>query len=113
MLQRKVHAEMTSSDTVTIRFVDGSQRDVPGGFATRVRGLDAEGDLLVPLFCGGEGDPDVGEELLVPLTPCCDAYAKGTEAGVVCRVCYEGVAWKHGATSELVVAVAAPVSGPE
>jgi hypothetical protein len=61
------------TDVVDIALVDGRRRQVHTRIAERIRGVDADGDLLIPL-----GDPDRpiyhddGAEYLIPspLLPC-------------------------------------------
>lgn len=84
-----------------IRFADGTTREVAEPLASRVVGLDADGDLLVPLT---EGRLDY----LAPLTPCCNASGKGTSAptGVSCRACYRTVSPKYGSWERIAVPLA-------
>lgn len=95
------------ADVVDIALADGRHRTVHTVFADRVRGVDADGDVLVPL--GDSEHPirhDDGTEYLIPLTPCCHASGKGapSDTGVVCRGCYREVAPKYGGSSSLAVA---------
>lgn len=95
------------ADVVDIALADGRHVQVHSLIADRVRGVDADGDLLVPL---GEPDHSIrhddGAEYLIPLTSCCHASGKGAESstGVVCRACYRGVDPKYGGPSTLAVA---------
>lgn len=88
----------TESPAVPLLFANGTWRPVAAQLAPRVVGLDADGDLLVPLM---EEMPDY----LIPLTPCCNASGKGGAAGVICRACYRNVSYKYGGQEELAVAV--------
>jgi len=94
---------------VEITLEDGSCIQVRAVIADRVRGIDADGDPVVPL--GTPEAPicrDDGAEYLYPLTPCCQASGKGSESstGVVCRACYREVHIKYGGFSEVAVNVA-------
>lgn len=96
--------------------VDGRRVHARRRIADRVRGIDADGDLVVPL--GEPGSPirhEDGTEYLMPLTPCCHASGKGAESrtGVVCRACYREVDGKYGGPSTVAVRVtgAAPAPG--
>ncbi|MFI6031582.1 hypothetical protein [Amycolatopsis magusensis] len=97
------------ADVVNIALADGRHLTVHAVFATRVRGVDADGDLLVTL---GEPDHpirrDDGAEYLIPLTPCCHADGKGAESatGVVCRGCYREVDPKYGRPGSHAIAIA-------
>jgi hypothetical protein len=99
------------TDVVDIALVDDRRRQVYTRIAERIRGVDADGDLLVPL-----GDParpiyhDDGNEYLIPLTPCCHASGKGAESstGVVCRACYREVDAKYGGPGALAGLVSDP-----
>lgn len=33
--------------------------------------------------------PETGAEVIVSLSPCCGASAKGGESGIICRNCYQ------------------------
>jgi hypothetical protein len=95
------------ADVVDIALADGRHLTVHAVFADRVRGVDSDGDLLVPL--GEPAHPihhDDGTEYLIPLTPCCHASGKGAESatGVVCRGCYREVDPKFGGPSSLAIA---------
>ena len=96
------------ADAVELTLADGRRIHVRPVIADRVRGIDAEGDLLIPL---GEPDNPIrhgdGAEYLIPLTPCCQASGKGAESGtgVVCRNCYREVDPKHGGPGTLAVRV--------
>ncbi|WP_053734153.1 hypothetical protein [Nocardia sp. NRRL S-836] len=88
---------------------DGRRLRIRSVIADRVRGVDADGDLLIPLAEPGQHIPDDhGDEYLVPLTPCCHAHGKGADSatGVVCRNCYREVDPKYGGPGDLSVAVA-------
>lgn len=97
----------TPADTVDIALVDGRHLKVHAVIADRVRGIDADGDLLVPL---GDTDHPIrhedGTEYLIPLTRCCHASGKGSESptGVVCRRCYRPVDVKYGGPGHLAIA---------
>lgn len=85
--------------TVELTFSNGLRHLVPCLLAARVRGIDSDGDLLVPLC--DQPTPvlrDDQTEYLVPLTPCCQATGKGAgcSTGVVCRSCFEEVDTKYG-----------------
>lgn len=93
-------------DAVELTLTDGRRIRVHPVIADRVRGVDADGDLLIPL---GEADTPIhhpdGTEYLIPLTPCCHASGKGSESstGVVCRRCYREVDPKYGGPSEVAI----------
>ncbi len=96
------------ADAVELTLADGRRIRVPALIADRVRGIDAEGDLLIPL--GEPNNPirhDDGAEYLIPLTPCCHASGKGAESrtGVVCRSCYREVDPKYGGAGALAVRI--------
>jgi hypothetical protein len=89
--------------TASLTLTDGSViRTDPRG-AADVLGVDADGDLVVPLYDGSDES--------VPLTSCCHATGKGwmddDTAGVVCRSCFEWVDDKYGTTTSVAVAVRA------
>src|ERR1043165_1046986 len=87
------------ADTVDVVLEDGRRLRVRLVIADRVRGVDADGDLLVPLAEPGQHIlGDYGDEYLVPLTACCHAQGKGADSstGVVCRTCYREVDPKYG-----------------
>ncbi|GAA2679018.1 MULTISPECIES: hypothetical protein [Actinosynnema] len=105
-----------SADPVELTFVDGRRIAVHTRVADRVRGIDADGDLLVPL---GEPDNpihhDDGTEYLIALTPCCHASGKGSamaEGGVVCRSCHDEVDSKYAGPGTLALAVTAVMAEP-
>lgn len=89
-----------------VEFADGSRLELRTEVAGLVRGLDADGDPLIPL---GEPDRpilhDDGSEYLFPLTPCCDAAATGSVGGIACKGCYELVDAKYGVHGVVTVAV--------
>jgi magnesium chelatase family protein len=102
------------NDLVEVILADGRRVPVKAQSADRVRGIDTEGDLLVPLE-GGDGQSVLsgGGEYLVPLTRCCQAVGKGStygDTGVVCRICFLPVSAKYGGRGELAVPVRG--SGP-
>jgi hypothetical protein len=97
------------ADAVELVLEDGRRLRVRAIIADRVRGVDADGDLLVPLAEPGQHIPgDDGDEYLVPLTACCHAHGKGADSttGVVCRNCYREVDPKYSGPGDLSVAVA-------
>ncbi|WP_086667063.1 hypothetical protein [Lentzea kentuckyensis] len=103
--------------TVELTFTNGFRHLVPAFLAARVRGIDSDGDLLVPLCDRPSMLRDDHTEYLVPLTPCCRATGKGAECstGVVCRSCFEEVGIKYGLDGQIVaeVSLMTPVkSGP-
>lgn len=79
-----------------VYFESGAFRDIADeDLARRVRALDGDGDLVVPLE-GVEG-------WWIPLTPCCNASGKGSvnvESGVCCRACYADVGPKYGGNTK-------------
>lgn len=85
---------------IIVTFEDGTERLLDTRLSDRVVGLDADGDLLVPLM-------DEMPDYLVPLTSCCNASGKGSESptGVVCRACGRFVTAKYGGPSTLTVPV--------
>lgn len=98
-----------SFDIVDLTLVDGRRVTVRGAIAARVRGIDADGDPVVPL-----GTPEFplthpdGSDYLIPLTPCCNTDGKGASCstGVVCRGCHREVASKYGGPTDVAVPVA-------
>lgn len=71
---------MTATATTarsTFQFKSGATRDLPASLADVVKGLTAEGRVVVD-----------NHGHLFGLTLCCNAYDKGAEHGVVCRACY-------------------------
>ena len=92
-----------------VPLADGRRVRTHPEIAPQVRGLDADGDLVVPL--GSADAPirhDDGSEWLVPLTPCCHATGKGWAdgdgtGGVVCRTCFEWVDEKFGGPTTVAV----------
>jgi hypothetical protein len=93
-------------DVVDVVLVDGRHLQVRAEIANGVRGVDADGDLLVPLLPDTTIRREDGAELLYPLTPCCQASGKGAETstGVMCRACYREVDVKYGGPSRIAVA---------
>ena len=95
---------------VEVALEDGRRIQVLAADADRIRGVDADGDVVMPL--GTPGSPHLhpdGSEYLIPVTPCCHASGKGSgdvETGVVCRTCYCEVDGKYGGPSSVVVTVA-------
>lgn len=67
-----------SGALVTVRFVSGASRDVSPRLLPRIVGLSGEGRIVV----------DDGFGYLFGLTLCHNAYDKGGEDGVYCRICY-------------------------
>lgn len=95
------HAADHTDEQTAVTFADGQTVEVPSNVKDDVRGLDADGDLVVVLH---EGSP----ESFVPLTPCCKASGKGWldddgTAGVVCRSCFEWVDDKYGTCTEITI----------
>ncbi|WP_156249743.1 hypothetical protein, partial [Lentzea aerocolonigenes] len=94
--------------TVELTFTNGFRHLVPSFLAARVRGIDSDGDLLVPL-CDRPTPMlrDDHTEYLVPLTPCCRATGKGAECstGVVCRSCFEEIGGKYGLDGQIIAEV--------
>lgn len=91
------------SNIVTITFADGNSRDVPATIVEDVRGLDADGDLVIDSGMNAGDEP-----YLIPLTPCCHATGKGSggsPTGVVCRACYRTVDDKFGGRATVAVGV--------
>jgi hypothetical protein len=71
---------------VAIELANGTLIEVVAGIAEEVRGIDAEGYILVR---GGDLD---GGEWLYALTKCCQASAKGCGDGTTaCRSCYHEI----------------------
>lgn len=68
-------------------------RDTHGEF----RGYDDEGHKVIVGWVNRDGT-----EYLVGLTHCCNATAKGTEAGIVCRSCYQHCSPSLGAEAHIV-----------
>lgn len=87
------------ADPVTIILVNGQRIQVRPAIAETALGVDADGDIVVPL--GGPGDPIAhpdGRLWRIPLTPCCQASGKGADSPddpIVCRTCYAGVDGKY------------------
>jgi len=105
-------AETTNVDMVTLTLSDGRDIQVNAFFADLVCGVDEDGDPLVPLFSPEDFPvskqvPDHAKNMMVPLTPCCQASGKGsdTDTGVCCRVCYRQVDVKYGGQAHLAVPV--------
>lgn len=99
----------SSADVVAVVLEDGRRLRVRSVIADRVRGVDVDGDLLVPLTEPGQHILGACvDEYLVPLTACCHAHGKGADSatGVVCRTCYREVDPKYGGPGDLSVAVA-------
>lgn len=96
------------TSTVELMLEDGRRVHAHRMIADRVRGIDADGDLVLPL--GEPGSPirhEDGAEWLIALTPCCHASGKGaaSRTGVVCRACYREVDGKYGDPSTVAVRV--------
>jgi len=76
-------------------FLDGTGRLIRTDLVPRVRGLDADGDVVV--FAEMTHPDD--SEYLIALTACCLASGKGSidsATGVCCRACYADVDSKFG-----------------
>jgi hypothetical protein len=90
---------MPTADNLSVTgvaFADGSARNVPVRFADQVRGLDADGDLVIADKLLSHND---GTEYLIALTPCCFGSGKGSAdspTGICCRGCYRTVDAKFG-----------------
>lgn len=98
------------ASVVTLTLANGTQVDVNPVIASRVRGIDADGDLLV---CDGASQALDGNENLVPLTPCCHATGTGADYSgteVACRNCHRDVDVKYGGPGRLAVGLAGTVS---
>ena len=76
---------MTTTTPVTVSFADGSTREVAPEVFAELKGLDADGNLVI----AADWNPDY----CYALTPCCQATGKGSDSatGVVCRNCYREV----------------------
>lgn len=105
----------TADPTVAVELTltDGRLIHVRSVIAKRVRGVDADGDPLVPL---GETDNPIRDEdgeYLIPLTTCCQASGKGSGSGtgVVCRHCHQQVDAKYGGRGTLTAAVVTDTPG--
>ncbi|MCC3317917.1 MULTISPECIES: hypothetical protein [Nocardia] len=66
---------------------------VPAHFLDRFVGIDDEDCLVI--------EEDYGA--LTTLTPCCDAYGKGSDYEIICRACYGAVAAKHAGGGTIAV----------
>lgn len=66
---------------------------VPAHFLERFVGIDSEGCLVI--------EEDHGS--LTTLTPCCNAYGKGSDWGIICRACYAAVDDKHAGGATIAV----------
>lgn len=97
------------NSTVTLTLANGARIKVDRVISHRIRGLDADGDLLL---CDQTIRSQDGAEYLVPLTRCCRATGKGADSatGVVCRNCYRVVHSKYGGPGRIAVGLAATVS---
>ncbi|MDX8140561.1 magnesium chelatase domain-containing protein [Lentzea sp. BCCO 10_0061] len=98
------------SRTFQLRLANGRLLYVAPVIAGRVRGVDADGDVLV---CDEDIKRADGTERLVPLTPCCHATGKGasySETNVACRHCCQDVGPKYGTDGHLAVGLAATVA---
>lgn len=95
-------------ELVEITLEDGRRLHVRPALAGQLRGIDLDGDLVVPLDPTTPSYHSDGSEYLIPLTPCCHAGGKGAESstGVVCRACYHEVDSKYGGTTTTAVTVA-------
>lgn len=71
---------MTKPKQVTVLFSNGETRRMTQANRDRLVGLDPEGYVIVQ---------DDGMTFM--LTACCNATAKGSEWGTVCRACYNDV----------------------
>jgi hypothetical protein len=87
--------EQANASRTLVVFLDGTGRLIRTDLVSRVRGLDADGDVVV--FAEMTHPDD--SEYLIALTPCCLASGKGSagsETGVCCRGCYVDVDSKFG-----------------
>lgn len=100
---------MSDSPSTLVELVleDDTYIEVNQVIANRVRGIDADGDILVVDTCRPAGASDDSAEL-IPLTPCCQATGKGsaTSTGVACRRCYKEVDFKYGGSGTIAIRVA-------
>lgn len=80
----------------TVRFADGSARQVDSNLAVDLVGLDADRNLV----CKRHG-------MVYALTPCCNATGKGSHSptGVVCRGCYRTVDISFGGEARVAIPV--------
>ena len=90
-----------------VTFANGDTHNVSIDIVDVIRGIDADGDLVIAT----ELPADASGAYLVALTPCCYASGKGSGAsptGVVCRACYHAVDAKFGGRA---VVASAPMCG--
>lgn len=95
------------SRTFRLTLADGRLLHVAPVIASRVRGVDADGDVLV---CDEDDKPADGTDYLTPLTPCCHATGKGVDYSttyLACRHCRRDVDPKYGTDGQLAVGLAA------
>jgi hypothetical protein len=94
----------TREELATVTFEDGQTLSLPGRVRDRLRGLSAEGYVVVSSPDWLEED---GKEVLYGLTPCCLASGKGLmdeetfEGYIGCRSCYQEVDPAFGVTLEV------------
>lgn len=79
--QDRAEATTELTETVEVRFADGSTLSAPVAISGRIIGKDAEGRVIAQ-------EVILDEVLLFALTSCCLATDKGVEDGIVCRNCY-------------------------
>lgn len=77
--------QLPADGKVDVLMTDGSIHSVNRDILPLLRGVSAEGYLVVADTFVNTADG----EYLYGLTSCCNATAKGNEDGVVCRSCYE------------------------
>lgn len=79
--QDRAEATTELTETVEVRFADGSTLSAPNSLAENIVGKDAEGRVIAQ-------EVILDEVMLFALTSCCLATDKGVEDGIVCRRCY-------------------------
>lgn len=79
--QDRAEATTELTETVEVRFADGSTLTAPNKVAENIVGKDAEGRVIAQVVI-------LDEVMLFALTSCCLASDKGVEDGIVCRRCY-------------------------
>lgn len=98
------------SRTYSLTLADGRHVFVAPVTASRVRGIDADGDIL--LSADDINSPDSGEHL-IPLTPCCHATGRRAADSLTrtaCQRCGQDVDSKFSTHSELAIGLAATVT---
>ncbi len=97
---QRAHRRIREFGRVPAALVDGREVMIRRFERATFRGLDSEGNKVFAL--------DADSDQVYAVTPCCQAGAKGSESGIVCRECYRPVPAHFGGPATVAVAAHAP-----